>query len=171
MLNCRVWCTFPYPPTVRAGRHIDVASDKHWGLCLPPIFRIEGRQQINKLPTLHPICKHCFFLFNPTTLPSLSNPCFSPNCHTVITSPRSLKQAAWRLDPLPFTRTPARLCHPSCCPHFHCTILLYKKYNPIDPKPDGKRWSVNIRVLNNGCSVLLRGDGRMGSVRDGGGVF
>lgn len=54
--------------------------------------------------------------------------------------------------------------------HFHCTIPLYKKCNHIDPKLDGKRWSVNTRVLNNGRSVLLRGDGRMGYVRDAGGV-
>lgn len=71
----------------RPHRHIDVAGDKHRGLCLQVIFRKERRQQINKLPTLHPICKHCFFFFCSTpTLPSLPNPCFSPNCHTVITS-------------------------------------------------------------------------------------
>lgn len=176
MLNRRVWCTFPYPrwSVLMVTLTLQVINTGA-SVCQWSSEQNADSGSISSIPPSVPSVSIAF-LFNPSIPPpSLPNPCFSPNCHAVITAPRSLKQAVWRLDPLPFTCTPmhthAPPCHPSCCPRFHCTILLYKKYNPIDPKSNGKRWSVNIRVLNNGCSVLLRGGGRMGSVRDGGGVF
>lgn len=154
----------PYPQMERPRRHIGVASDKHWGLCLRMSIRKEGRQQINKLPALCPICKHCLFC----SAPPPSRPCPTPVLYQIATlSSRPLAASSRPCDglipclSLAYTSLPAD-------PHFHCTILLSKKCNHIDPKPNGKRWSVNTRVLNNGCSVLLRGDGRMGYVRDGG---
>lgn len=98
----------------RPHRHIDVAGDKHRGLCLQVIFRKERRQQINKLPTLHPICKHCFFffLFNPHPA-VLAQPLFFTklsHCHHIPSQPQAgrvtARSATFHLHTHAHTYTP-----------------------------------------------------------------
>lgn len=139
----------------RASSSSHWLHDKHQGLCLPLIFCREDGQRINKLPTLHPICRHWFFFrWTPPSSHPHPTPLF-PQIVTLSWHPlTALVQALWQLDPLPFTHTPTPPCPLPAAPTFLCSVLFYKKYNPIDPKPDGKRWSVNRRVLNNRVPVL-----------------
>lgn len=121
--------------------------DKHRGLCLLLILWRECRQKINKLLILHPIWQWLFsfpvFQTQPQIFPSSLlvplNCCFA---------------VAAFIPPL-WVSIPS-------CSTFPWFIPFYKKYNPIDPKPDGKRWCVNRQVLNKKHSVLQRGEGWMG---------
>lgn len=137
-------------------------NDKHQGLCLPLIFWRKDRQEINKLPILYPICRYWLFFSNPPPYPPpfTPKPYYFPKlwlCHCIYklcscSISDSLSLSLSLICPQLCAVLPAT-------PTFLCSILLYKKYNPIDPKPDGKRWSVNRRVLNKLSSSLEETEG------------
>lgn len=155
---------FPYPQTERPHLHIDYMINTR-AFCSLLIFWREDGQPINKLPTFHPICRRgCFFHSSPNP-PTLTQTPSTPNCHTVVASSDRIRTDSYSKFLCLSLSHPQPSAAPTATPTFLCSVLFYKKYNPIDPKPDGKRWSVNSSVFNNRCPVL-GGDGGAG----GGGV-
>lgn len=150
MLNCRVCFTFPYPQTERPHAHIDYMINTRASVCH---WSSEEKTDSRSISSPHSIpsvgigfssvqTPHPPTLTQPLSFPKLSH------CHHI------LQQTSCTLCDGSILCLSLTHPHPCAAPTFLCSLLLYKKYNPIDPKPDGKRWSVNRRVLNNRCPVL-----------------
>lgn len=113
------------------------SSSLHWlcehqSLCLPLIFWREDGQEINKLPTLHPICRHWLFF---SSTPPNPTPFFPQIVALLSHSPTDLVQPVWWLDPLLFTHTLKTLCLPP--PPFSALSCFIRNIIPLIQNPMG----------------------------------